>query len=85
MSSHSKRAQRQRREPDTVASRSSSERAADAHAPGMHQPRGVRAERGKAEAAGRVRYAVNSPHVDGAAGGEFVQQQARPSSDTADS
>lgn len=85
MSSHRKRAQRQREEPDTVASRSSSDGEADAHAPGMHQPRGLRAERGKTEAAGRVRYALNSPHIDRAAGGEFVQQQARPSSDTADS
>jgi hypothetical protein len=73
MPAHRKRTARQRGQPDPVATRIS----ADLSPEGPDHD-GTR-DRTHTSAAGRARFAVNSPQVDESAGEEFVQEQARPS------
>jgi hypothetical protein len=81
MPAHRKRTHRQRGAPDPVAERISADLEGQEERHTSPAKRGRRAEE---EAPGRVRYAVNSAHVDRTAGEEYVQQRARPSSDDND-
>jgi hypothetical protein len=73
MPAHRKRTERRRGQPDPVATRISSDLS-----PEGPDHDGSR-DRTGTPATGRARYAVNDPHVDESAGGEFVQDKARPS------